>query len=394
MEFKNKLEKNINKQYVFHFISNLNFTRGIWMLYLAYKGLSLFEIGLMETVFHISSFLMEIPTGAIADIFGRKVSRTLGRAAAIVGTLIMILGNSTLAFAVAFVFSALSYNLESGAGEALVYDSLKEIGREKDYIKVAGIGEFLFNIASVVSMVAAGYVAAFSYENVYKIVLAVGVISLAVSLGFTEPTIGRAEKKQSILKTFFSQIADSFRAVKSDKRVLGIILASEMFAALYTTEFFYVQNKLKMAGSTTFEIGLILAAGSIAAAVLATQTHKLESKVSIKGIMKIGAVLGIAGFWGMSVIGLEPYAFVVLSAVEGMIFVAVTDYVNKLIPSQQRATILSLKSMMFSVYMIVLFPIAGKLGDIYGLGTSFVVIGVIATLSLGTILYMAYRKQK
>lgn len=394
MDFKNKLEKNIIKQYIFHFITNLNFTRGIWMLYLAYKGLSLFEIGLMETVFHISSFMMEIPTGAIADIFGRKVSRTLGRVAAVAGTAIMILGNSPFAFAVAFVFAALSYNLESGAGEALVYDSLKETGREKEYIKVAGRNEMIFNIASVLSMVAAGYVATFSFESVYKIVLVVGILAFAQSLFFTEPMIGRVQKHENIHKAFIRQIAESFRVVKNDKRVLGIILASEMFAALYTTEFFYVQNKMKMQGSTTFEIGLILAAGSIAAAVAASQTHRLEKRLSIKGIMKLGAMLGIAGFWGMAAAVLTPYAFVLLSAVEGMIFVAVTDYVNKLIPSQQRATILSLKSMMFSVYMILLFPIAGKIGDIYGLGISFVVIGAVATLSLGAILYMAYRKQK
>ena len=65
------------------------------------------------------------------------------------------------------------------------------------------------------------------------------------------------------------------------------ILSSELFATLYTTEFFYVQNRLKNLGSTTFEIGLILAAGSLACAVMATQTHKLERKVSISGIMRI-----------------------------------------------------------------------------------------------------------
>ena len=63
--------------------------------------------------------------GAIADIFGRKTSRTLGKAAAVIATLFMIFGNSVIFFAIAFFFTALGNNLESGAGDALVYDSLR-----------------------------------------------------------------------------------------------------------------------------------------------------------------------------------------------------------------------------------------------------------------------------
>ena len=64
------------------------------MLYLAAKGLSLFQIGLMETVFHVTSFLMEVPTGVVADLYGRKVSRALGRAADVVSTALILLSHN------------------------------------------------------------------------------------------------------------------------------------------------------------------------------------------------------------------------------------------------------------------------------------------------------------
>ena len=394
MEFKNRLERNINKNYAFHFMNSLDLTRGIWMLYLAYRGLTLFEIGLMETVYHISSFSMEIPTGAIADIFGRKVSRSLGKVANIIATLLMIFGGSTIAFAVAFFFTAMGNNLESGAGDALIYDSMKEIGKEKGYIKVAGRSEFLFQIASIISLIIAGYIATLSFETVYKFALVLAVATFAQSLSFTEPTIGRVAHEGSFAKTFIRQLKESFRIIRNDKRVLGVILAAELFATLYTTEFFYLQNRLSSLGSTTLEIGIILAAGSLAAAIMAMQTHKLEKKFSITGIIKIASVLGIFGFWGMSIEGAERYAFFVMSAVEGMLFVAVSDYVNKLIPSQQRATILSLQSMIFSVYMIILFPIVGKIGDIYNLGISFILIAAVATVCLGGILIIIINRKQ
>ncbi|MBN2878707.1 MAG: MFS transporter [Clostridia bacterium] len=388
MNYKTKLERNISRNYIFKFLNNLDFTRGIWMLYLAYKGLTLFEIGLMETVYHISSFSMEIPTGAIADIFGRKISRTLGKAANIVSALFMIFGSNTLMFAIAFFFTALGNNLESGAGDALVYDSLKEIGRENSYLKVVGISEFIFNIASIISLIAAGYIATLSFETVYKFALVLAIITMVQTLSFTEPESGRAESAGNFAKTFAAQLKESFAIVKNDKRVLRTIIASELFATLYTTEFFYLQNRLQGLGSSTFEIGIVLASGSLICAIMATQTHKLEKKISIAGIARIAAAIGIVGFWGMSIAGIERYAFVILSAIEGILFVSVSDYINKLIPSKQRATILSLQSMMFSVYMIIIFPVAGKIGDVYGLGLAFTVIAAAATLCLGAVLIL------
>src|SRR6056297_971594 len=129
------LKKNVYKNYIFTLINNFNVTSGIWMLFLASRGLSLFEIGIMESIFHITSFTMEIPTGMIADLYGRKFSRLLGRLATVLAFLIMLFSHSTILFALSFIIQALGYNLESGAGEALIYDSMKEIGEEEKYIK-------------------------------------------------------------------------------------------------------------------------------------------------------------------------------------------------------------------------------------------------------------------
>ena len=66
------------KLYIYTFY-NLNLTRGIWMIYLAYRGFSLLELGIFEGVFHLTSFLMEVPTGVVADLWGRRISRLYGR---------------------------------------------------------------------------------------------------------------------------------------------------------------------------------------------------------------------------------------------------------------------------------------------------------------------------
>jgi len=123
MNYILQMKKNITREYIYSFLNNFNLLSTVWMLYLAYKGMSLTQIGLLEGLFHVTSFLMEIPTGSIADIFGRKTSRVLGSVFWVISSITMLYGNNFFHFALAMTLMALSYNLESGAGQALIYDS-------------------------------------------------------------------------------------------------------------------------------------------------------------------------------------------------------------------------------------------------------------------------------
>lgn len=380
---ENLLRDNVRKNYIYSFLSNFNVTHGVWMLYLAYRGLSLFEIGIMESIFHITSFTMEVPTGMVADLYGRKTSRVIGRLLSIVSTLIMLVAPSMAYFALGFVFSALSYNLESGAGDALIYDSLKAIGEEKDYMKITGKREIYFQLASTGSLLVGGYLATIDYRYVYWAALLIGVATVIQSLSFTEPEYGRVDHEENGLKTMAKQLKTSIRVIAADKKIGFMIVVMEVFSLFFTTEFFYVQNMMKLSGNSEFQIGLTLAAGGLGGAFMASQAHRLDEKYSPAKILRIFPIAAIAGFWLMTVPGITWLAFVFLSCVDGVVFVSVADYINRLIPSEQRATILSFQSMLFSVLMILLFPLVGKIGDLAGLGIAFLIIAVLATITLG-----------
>src|SRR6056297_3425365 len=182
-KIEHKLKRNIIKNYWYSLITNLNFTHGLWMLYLAHKGLSLLEIGMMEGFFHVVSLLMEVPTGAVADLLGRKASRSAGRVMSLVSLLIMLFSNTFWMFALSFFFSALSYNLESGSGEALVFDSMKVINQEKGYTKVAGNVEAIFQTASIFSLFIGGILGQRSFTLAF--VCAIGVSIVAIISGMT-----------------------------------------------------------------------------------------------------------------------------------------------------------------------------------------------------------------
>ncbi|MGE5551417.1 MAG: MFS transporter [Bacteroidota bacterium] len=107
---------------VYMFLFSLRFSEAFWVIYLRSKGMSFAVIGLLETVFHLVSLAGEVPTGWIADRFGRKASLIAGRVLSILAALLALQASNAAGLAVAFSFSALSYTCHSGAFDALVYE--------------------------------------------------------------------------------------------------------------------------------------------------------------------------------------------------------------------------------------------------------------------------------
>jgi MFS family permease len=377
-----RLRRNLPLHYAFVFLMEFGLSRGIWMLYLAFKGLSLFQIGLMETIFHVTSFLMEVPTGAIADLYGRKTSRILGRAADIISTALILLSKDFTGIAIGFVFSALSYNLESGAGDALVFDSMKQIGEEDRYVRVRGKTEVVFQAVSVISLLIGGYIATLSFDRVYQVSLVIGVLALASAFKFTEPTIGRPDNRGNVFKLLLKQVIDSLSVIRKDKRVAGLILLTELVGVFCTTIFFYIQNYYKDQGLNTFQIGVVLAVGSVLAAIVASQAERIKALGRLRVLLVVISIAMVVSLWGILIEGLGYAFFALLGTFYTVLWILSGDAIHQLIPSEQRATIISLQSMLFSLGMIVLFPIVGKVGDLYGLRTAFVGVAAAATLAL------------
>lgn len=375
------LDHNIKKNYLMVFLMNVSFQETIWMLYLAWRGMSLVQIGLLESVFHITGMLMEVPTGFIADRFGRKTSRILSRCIGFISNLIMLSAQSFELFALAFVLTALSYNLESGAGDALVYDSLKECGKEDSFMKVKGRQEIFFQAARLISLIAGGFVASYSYVLAYMLTAVMHIPTLVLACTFREPTLHRANRPTGLLM----HIKSSFKAIWESRSVMKYILYFEGFSFLSTTLYFYFQNFLKSKGYIEYQIGFVMAASALLSLVMASMAYKIEKVLGEKRLVVIASVLS-AGLFGMiAFTNLEPLAMMLLMGLEGFLFVIFSDYINKRIPSEHRATLLSFEAMIFSTLMIALFPVVGAVAQYSGFKTAFTIIASLSVL-LGIIL--------
>lgn len=324
---------------------------------------------------------MEVPTGLVADIFGRKISRIIGRILALISIAILILANSFLFFAISFIFIALSYNLESGAGDALVYDSLKQLNIEKDYMKVAGRQEISYQLGQVVCFILGGYLATINYNYVFYLTMFFILITIIQSFSFFEPKIEKDVIENKKLKTILSnQVKQSINVIKENKKIGFFIIFTEIILAFGTSLFYYLQNYLKANNRSEFFIGIIFAISALVGAVTSSQTYKLEKIIKEKGILLILPFFSIACIWLIALTSYPYIFYIIMMGVEGIIFVAMSDYINKLIPSKNRATILSLASMVFSFFMIIIFPIIGKIGDVFSLNIAFIFLAIMGTI--------------
>jgi MFS family permease len=400
-----KLKKNIAKNYWYSLITNLNFTHGLWMLYLAHKGLSLLEIGMMEGLFHVYSLLMEVPTGAIADLLGRKASRIAGRIASLISLIIMIFSSTFWLFALSFFFSALSYNLESGSGEALVFDSMKVINKEKEYTKVAGNVEAIYQTASIFSLFIGGILGQRSFILAFSSAMIVSVIAIISAVTFYEPPIEKVVNSDHSFKNFLIHTVESFKTLFSKKKIAILTLFTTTLSAFSTVVFYYIQNYWRSTGLTISTIGLYLAIGSAAGALLSINVQRIErllkrgkfsyikqypflffSLIVFFGIF----LLAFSGFNTVHSI-LSVVALTLIMAGESGMFVSFQNFLHQNIPSHQRATIISIESMLFSIIMIAIFPIFGWIADISSFKVSFVSLSVIAGIFLFSALIIMHR---
>ncbi|MCK5761963.1 MAG: MFS transporter, partial [Candidatus Izimaplasma sp.] len=337
-------------------------------------------IGIFETVFHVTSLTMEVPTGMIADLYGRKFSRLLGILSYLVYIVIMVLSSNFILIVIAFIFCALGFTFESGSGDALVYDSLVLMKEEERFMKINGVKEVIYQVAAGFALFIGGYIAMTSFNISFWITAIFYVFAFIVILLMKETPL----KNKSNHKTFKEMLVDhyvkSFKVVFHNKRLLYLIIIGAMVAAPITVVFLYFQNYLSIMGYSYFTIGIFLAIHSLFAAVGGFVAYKLEKKYKERKILIYLPLFMIITFWLILIDSIIFIPFIILGFFDSVFYVVLLDYMNKAIPSETRATALSFFGLTFSVVMVVIFPLMGLIGDSYGLKTSFFILAIIVTI--------------
>lgn len=382
------IEKNIRTYYFYSTFSELLILGPVLVLFLTSKGLSFTEIMLLQSISAISVFIFEVPTGALADKVGRKYSVILGAFMWAVGLFLYIGGKSFIVFMLSEIVFSLGSAFRSGSDSALIYDSLKLLGREKEYQRVEGKARSFALYAQAVGSV----LSSFLYEADIYFPLWVSILFMAVTiiiaLRFKEPNIEENQGKVEL--NYFQQIKESGSYIFHHDKLKAIVVFSMIFYVFYRTGFWYFQPYMESVNIPVKYFGLLFFLFNITAAFISKRSSYIMDKTKPKTLTFM-AFLIIISFLilGTVKVWVGVFAILLQQAARGIYRPVTTKYLNKHIPSDKRATILSFHSLCTNLALAVAYPFMGILKDSTDIFTTHIALTVsMFILTLISIKYM------
>lgn len=380
-----------------------SFIWGINTLFLLDAGLSNLEAFAANAFFTAGMVLFEVPTGVIADGWGRRVSFLLGTVTLAVSTyLYFVMWQISAPFwmwAVVSVLLGLGFTFFSGAVEAWLVDALRFSGYEGGLESVLGRGQMVQGVAMLVGSVAGGVIAQATNLGVPFLLRVLVLLAMfAVAFGLMHDVGFSPERSTHPLRATRAVLSASIENGLKNPPVRYVMLAAPFTAGVSFYVFYALQPYLldlfgdPKAYSIAGLAAAIVAGSQILGGWLAPHARRLFHKRTT--VLIVGCLAGCVILLVLGLTRVFWVALVLLAiwAVVGSAAMPVRQaYVNDMIPSKQRATVLSFDSLMGSSGGVVIQPVLGRGADLYGYPASLAMAGVLELIALPFLL--ASRKQ-
>jgi MFS family permease len=371
-----------------------SFIWGINTIFLLDAGLSNLEAFAANAFFTAGMVLFEVPTGVVADTVGRRASYLLGTVTLTVSTLLYVLlwqiEASFALWAIASILLGLGFTFFSGAVEAWLVDALKATGFTGEMEAVFGRGQVMTGIGMLVGSVAGGVVAQVTNLGVPFVLRAVVLaVMFAVAfrlmhdIGFTPE---KGERPLAEMRKIAAASIDFGWRVPAVKWLMlesaftgGVGIYAFYALQPYLLELYGDPEAYTIAGLTAAIVAGAQIAGGMAAPHIRRRFHRRTS-----------ALIATAGLSTLTLVGIgliESFWVVLgLIVIWGLLFAAASPirqaYINGLIPSRQRASILSFDSMMSSTGGVWAQPVLGRAADVWSYGSSYLISAGISAFAI------------
>jgi MFS family permease len=381
-----------------------SFIWGVNTLFLLDAGLSNTEAFAANAFFAIGQVIFEVPTGVVADTRGRRFSYLLGAVTLLASTLLYYIMWQVHApfagWALASILLGLGFTFFSGATEAWLVDALTATGYTGALETVLGRAQTVSGIAMLVGSVLGGVVAQAADLGVpYLLRAALLGLTLVVAFRYMHDIGFTPRRGASHVAEIRSVVQGSIEGGWRNPPVRALMLAAPFtsgvgFFAFYASQPYLLQLYGDPEAYSVAGLAAALFAGAqILGGILVPYARRLfRRRTDAILLATVGTVviLGVIGWTGNFIVAL------VLLALWALVFALEIPlrqaYINGLIPSEQRATVLSFDSFMGSIGGAAAQPALGRVADVYGYGPSYVVAGAIQVLAIPFVL-MARRRR-
>lgn len=354
--------RNIKTAYYLAFVSEIFFPIAVWLFFYS-RFLSFTEIALLSAIGGLASILLEVPTGAFADLFGRKTAIVISYIFFSVSMFGVAVSNTFGAFIFFGIFAALSNALYSGSLEALVYDSLKENHEEHLFEYVTSRLEALTWVGLFIGSVAGGFLYQFDFRLPYIIQGISMAVAAIVALWLHEP---RIDSEKYSWSKMIAQNVIGFRELFQNRQIAFTSLTFITIAAGY-----YIASQIlgisqaKEYGISPSLVGVLFGIGYLISALSSHYFPKLKTIIGGKTLLILSLTALLVSFLFANFVGVIMGALLIILRIASSTTFRNSRSItfNLIFSSKNRATALSTLNLLSNLPYVMLAYLIGDTID-------------------------------
>jgi len=403
-----------NKQYykfcMYGFLKNLRFFDAFFILFLVEKGISFTQIGMLYAVREIITNLFELPSGILADSYGRKRSLAGSFVLYIVSFLTFYMFQGFWLFLIAFTFFGIAEAFRSGTHKGMIMDYLKLNNREEQAAEYYGHTRSWSMAGSALSALMAGIIVLFggSYESVFLYSVVPYVLNFVLILSYPgylnqtlEPAAGRKGKRPgaaarmlldnlkqlSVIRIIYSSAAHTayLRAIKD---YIQLVMVSMALLLPFLSHLDKEQKSGLFIGVAYFVIFLASAYASRLSSFLAGRSPYNMTRLTLLAGFLLGAISGLTFRYELWLISLLTFAAIYV--MENIRKPLLTGAIADQVPREILTSVISAQSLLRTIMTTLLAPVFGIVADHFGIGISL--LGISSLLLLMGLVTHARRR--
>ncbi len=345
------------------------------VLFYQSNNMGMHEVFLLKAIYSVAIVVMEIPSGWMADVWGRKKTLLLGSILGSLGFLSYSFSYGFWAFAAAEIILGVGQSFISGADSAMLYDSLKSEEQSRKYLREEGRISSFGNFAEAIAGIVGGFLAAISLRAPFYAQFVVAAIAIPAAATLLDPKMRAIESSYSIKKIVLN-IKTTF--VSNQNLRISILLSA--FTGTATLTFAWlVQPFFTAIGLSVEMFGVFWTALNLAVGISSAFAYKVAGFMGRKRSILFIVILLSAGYFlsGASIsYGGIAFLFLVY-LVRGLATPIFKNYINEYTGSEVRATMLSVRNFVIRITFAGIGPLLGWVTDHLSLNRAFLLAGAI-----------------
>ena len=347
----------------------------IIVLFYEEQGLGLHEVFVLKSVYSVAAVTLEIPSGYLADVWGRKRCLFWGSVLFFLGYLLYSFTGAFSAFLCAELLLGAGQTLVNGADSALLYDTAAHYKAEHQYLRYEGRLTMIGNFAEAIAGIFGGLLAAYSLRFPFYGQAIVAFIGIPAALAIREYNHSRAVRNPA------GEMLRIIRYSLGENKVLRYnILFSGIIGAATLTMAWFVQAILMQLQTPTSYYGVIWTVLNLTVGIAALYSDRVEQALGMRRSNGLILVVIVGGYAALALLPLTYACLAILFLfyiVRGFATPILKGYINQMTFSEMRATVLSIRNFIIRLLFAAIAPFIGWLNDYYSLQVALLISALI-----------------